>query len=229
MSYSSVMLRMGCLLVSILLCGLATAEARKVVVVQDGSGQFRTIIKNLTLIGLEVKYTIHADGGSAYVLNIENCTLRREYPSARAKKYAAGFGIGLRADQHIQMKDCLIEADLPIYWHNWNEQKSSCSMTLDRCVLKGKKSAIGLYNLGSGQKDSCVLHDCVLESEGPAIEYANLRDVKGTTWSGQSETALIGSGNKMDTVSGSAIKDDSAKRQSGLELRGQAEPDAPKP
>lgn len=287
MSCFSALLRLACLVVFILLCNSVAAEARKVIVAKDGSGQFTTIngamesvndatrdspvdiiikpgvyaetittrdwinlvgehretcvithdgapenierehtvwatttttIKNLTLIGLTVKYTIHSDGGSAYVLTIENCTLRREYPTARSRDYPAGFGIGLHADQHILMKNCLIEALVPVYWHNWNEQKSSCSMTLERCRLTGTVRAIKVSNLGSGQKDYYVLHDCILESDGPAIEYTNSRNVSGVSWNGQSETSLIGSGNKMGTVMGSTMQDDSAARQSGLEL-----------
>jgi hypothetical protein len=174
-----------------------------------------TAIRNLTLVGLEVKYVIHSDGGAAYLLTIENCTLRREYPTPHAREYAAGFGIGLRGNQHIVMRNCLIEADLPIYWHNWDAQKTACSMTLEQCVLKGKKNAIGIYNLGSGQKDCFVLHDCVLESEGPAVDYANLREIKGTTWNGHSETVLLGSGNTMGAVSGSTLQDDAGHRLSG--------------
>src|SRR5687767_10634040 len=35
-----------------------------------------TVLRNLTLIGRDVKYCIHSDGGGDYVLTIENCVLR---------------------------------------------------------------------------------------------------------------------------------------------------------
>jgi len=172
-----------------------------------------TILKNLTLIGLEVKYVIHSDGGSDYVLTIDNCTLRREYPNAKSKLYPAAFGIGLKGGQHIVMKNCLLEAILPMYWHNWNEQKGKCSMTLKKCILKGKDYAVGIYNLGSQQRDLFILNDCVLTGAKGSFKYDNVRNIKGKTWNGQSETKLVGSGNKMSKPIGANIMDDTSKTE----------------
>jgi len=181
-----------------------------------------TKIKNLTLIGQTVKYVIHSDGGSAYLLTIENCILRREYPTEKAKHYPAGFGIGLRANQHIVIKDCVIDAILPIYMHNWNEQLSPCSMTLEKCSLKGQDYAIHIGMLGSQQRDFFVIHDSVLVGAKGGIDYKNYRNIKGRTWHGDNEMVVTGSGNGDVSIPGAEFKDDSQKRQSGVELAVQA-------
>jgi hypothetical protein len=173
-------------------------------------------IKNLTLIGQTVKYVIHSDGGGNYILTIENCILRREYPTEDSKKYSAGFGVGLRANQHIVMKDCVIDANLPIYMHNWNKQSSSCSMTLEKCSLKGQDYAIHIGMLGSQQRDFFVIHDSTLIGSKASIDYKNYRDIKGTTWYGDNEITVTGSGN--GNITGAEFRDDSQKRQSGVEL-----------
>ena len=176
-------------------------------------------IKNLTIIGTQVKYCIHSDGGRRYVLNIENCLLRRVYPKEFRRAYQAGFGIGQRGGQHIVMRDCTIEADLPIYWHNWNDQPSSCSMTLERCVLKGKDNALGMYLLGSKQRDFYIIHDSELHSAKESIKYVNMRHTKtARPWIGNSEVELIGSGNTLKGIVGATMRDDSAKRVHGPDL-----------
>jgi len=178
-----------------------------------------TTIRNLTIIGIQVKYCIHSDGGGPYVLKLEHCLLRRVYPEDVRRTYVAGFGIGLHARQHIVMRDCVIEAELPIYFHNWNDQSASCSMTIERCTLKGEKNAIGIYLLGSKQRDVFIIHDSILQSSGPAIKYVNMRkpDLK-RPWMGNSEVELIGSGNTMSRVEGATMKDDSAKPLYGPDL-----------
>jgi pectin methylesterase-like acyl-CoA thioesterase len=143
-----------------------------------------TRIKNLTLIGGTVKYVIHSDGGRDYHLSLENCTLRREYPSEMARSYNAAFGIGLHANQHIVMSNCLVEADLPVFMHNWNDQKAPCSMTIEKCSLKGKDYALFISLLGSKQRDFFVLHDSVLIGTNASVNYANMR-IKGTKYYGE--------------------------------------------
>ena len=177
-----------------------------------------TKIQNLTLIGQTVKYVIHSDSGADYILIIENCILRREYPTEKAKGYNAAFGIGLRGNQHIVMKDCVIDALLPIYMHNWNEQKSACSMTLEKCALKGHDFALGIYLLGSKQRDFFVIHDSTLNGAKGSINYVNFRDIKGTTWHGDNEMVLTGSGNTLTGINGTEMKDDASNRRSGIQL-----------
>ena len=181
-----------------------------------------TMLRNLTIVGIRVKYCIHSDGGGPFVLSIENCVLRREYPAGEPKPYAAAFGIGLHRDQHIVMKDCLLEGDLPIYMHNWNDQQAPCSMTLEKCVLKGKDHALQIGCLGSKQRDFFVIHDSRLEGAKEVVRYENIRDVKGrASWNGQSEIELMGSGNVLGAIPGAAIRNDAQKRQSGIELAAQ--------
>lgn len=167
-----------------------------------------TIIKNLTLIGGEVKYVIHSDGGRAYVLTIEDCTLRREYPNKNSRMYPAAFGIGLRGDQHIIMKNCLLEATFPLWQHNWDDQKKPCSMTLENCTIKGEDYAVRIYNFGSGQRDTFVFHNCVLTGAKGSIQYKNQRNIKGVTWHGEDEIKVMGHGNKMSDPVGVEIIDD---------------------
>ncbi|MFA7173935.1 MAG: pectinesterase family protein [Kiritimatiellia bacterium] len=182
-----------------------------------------TTLRNLTIVGTRVKYCIHSDGGRKFVLNIENCALRREYPVGEPKPYVAAFGIGLRGDQHIAMRDCLVAADLPIYLHNWNDQRAPCSMTLENCVLKGKEHAIAIYCLGSKQNDYFIMHDSVLEGLKSGVKYVNFKNIKkAPSWNGQSEIKLWGSGNSGAQITGAELKDDSRKRQSGIEMAAQS-------
>jgi len=176
-----------------------------------------TRIKNLTLVGKTVKYVIHSDGGREFLLEIENCTLRREYPSEESRQYKAAFGIGLHAGQHIGMSNCLVEADLPVYLHNWNDQAAPCSMTIEKCVLKGKEHALFISLLGSKQRDFCVVHDSVLAGAKAGIIYTNMCIVK-LNYVGENEMLLLGSGNTMDAISGTKMEDDSGRRLSGPEL-----------
>lgn len=181
-----------------------------------------TTLKNLTIVGIRVKYCIHSDGGGQYVLNLENCVLRREYPEGDPKNYSVAFGIGLHRDQHIMMKDCRLDADGPVFMHNWNDQLAPCSMTLERCVLKGKDYALWINCLGSKQRDFFVIHDSHLEGTKEIIHYENAKNVKrASPWNGQSEIELVGSGNVFSKVAGVEFKDDSQKRQSGIELAAQ--------
>ena len=171
-------------------------------------------IKDLTLVGRDVKYCIHSDGGRAYVLFVENCLFRRKYPEG-FRGSRAGFGIGLRGGQHIVMRDCTVHADRPIYMHNWDRQRSACSMTLERCRLEGKE-AIYVSLLGSGQRDCLVLHDCVLNATKTSIIYRNLDRKKPPLWKGNSEIEIHGSGNTLGApVQGTTIKDDAEERLSG--------------
>ncbi len=176
-----------------------------------------SLIKNLTILGSRVKYCIHSDGGRDYVLTIENCTLRRIYPEGIRKDYTAAFGIGLHARQHIIMRDCSLEADLPIFLHNWDKQATPCSMTIERCRLTGVKNAVLLNCLGSGQQDSVVIHDSRLQAQEEVLRYTNSQRSEKIPWQGQSEIMVFGSGNKFDGPPGHPLIDDSQDRRSGLE------------
>ena len=190
-----------------------------------------TTLRNLTLVGVQVKYCIHSDGGRAYVLRVENCTLRRVYPKEYRRAYKAGFGIGLHADQHILMKDCLIEADMPIFLHNWYRIRKPCSMTLEKCTLKGKDKGILLNCLGSLQRDFFVVHNTVIEGAPIAIERTNATGRPRRD--GKSEIEVFGSGNTIKgKVVGLEIVDDAKDPLTGM-ARARAEKPralpAPKP
>ena len=178
-------------------------------------------IRDLTLVGGDVKYCIHSDGGKAYVLRVQNCTLRREI-GGKGKAFA--FGIGLHTDQHILMENCTVEGSLPIYLHNWNNQKRPCSMTIERCTLKGADYGLMISLLGSNQQDFCVLHDCVLVGTKAGILYKNAEKVPGRAWKGKNEFRLLGSGNTLATIEGGRMADDAGNRQSGLERARAASP-----
>lgn len=175
-----------------------------------------SLIKNLTLIGKDVKYCIHSDGGKGYILTVENCILKREYPP-KYRGNRAAYGIGLRRKQNIIIKDCEMYADRPIFMHNWNDQKASCSMTIENCKLYGTEEAIYINCLGSKQKDFFVIHDSVLQAK-KAITYTNADKPKPRQWKGESEITVIGSGNKLPEDIGHNIIDDSDNRKSGVEL-----------
>ena len=181
-----------------------------------------TRLQNLTILGTRVKYCIHSDGGGAYVLTIENCILRRVYREGIRERYVAAFGIGLHARQHIVMHDCRLEADLPIYLHNWDKQAAPCSMTLERCTLEGKDHALIVSCLGSGQADFLVLHDCVLTAQQEILRYTNMERSERIRWQGTSEIAVFGSGNRLHGPAGHPIADDADDRRSGLDRAGSA-------
>lgn len=176
-----------------------------------------TLIKNLTIVGSRVKYCIHSDGGQNYLLTVENCLIRRESTDGALQQYPFAFGIGLRGKQHIVMKNCIVEADGPIYMHNWDNQKSSCSMSIEKCVFNGKNFALYISPLGSGQRDFLVIHDSVLNGI-KAINYVNYTDISHPSRAGKSEIEIVGSGNTVNGGIDREIKDDSSKRLSGFEL-----------
>ena len=174
-----------------------------------------TILRNLTLIGQNVKYCIHSDGGGPYTLTLENCVLRRELLPGYS--YKAGFGLGLSDGQHVIMEDCVVEACPAIYMHNWDNQTSPCSMTLTRCELYsqsctflGERSALEIWLLGSGQDDSFVIHDSILDADGnSSIVYRNMNNA-GNGWFGLSEIELIGSCNIIGDIDGTTMTNDSS-------------------
>ncbi len=178
-----------------------------------------TLIKNLTIIGSRVKYCIHSDGGEEYVLTVENCLLRREYPAGDEKQYPFAFGIGLRESQHIAIKNCIIEADGPIFMHNWDNQKGSCSMTIDQCVLNGKDFALYISPLGSGQRDFLVIRDSVLNGV-KAISYVNYKEERHPNRVGKSEIEVFGGGNTINGDLDCEIKNASNLCLAGLDSTG---------
>ena len=102
--------------------------AHKAHVIQATSS---SIIKNLTLIGKDVKYCIDSDGGGKYLLKVENCILKRELPPNYKGRYTFAYGICLRARQNIIVKNCEIYGGrIAIFLHNWNDQKASCNIKL---------------------------------------------------------------------------------------------------
>lgn len=181
------------------------------------SAASNTKIKNLTFVGNTVRHVVNADRRGNYVLRIDNCTLRRESPAKDSKDYGAAFGIGLHGGQHIVMSNCVIEAALPVYMHNWNDQYSPCSMTLEQCVFKGQDYALSISNLGSKQRDFFVIHDSILQGSKGSIDYVNQKNTRGTS-SGDGDIKLVGSGNTMTQVDGVKIKNDEQNRLSGIDL-----------
>jgi hypothetical protein len=174
-------------------------------------------IRNLTLVGRDVKYCVHSDGGQAYVLTIENCVFRREYPPD-LRTIRAGFGIGLRGDQHIVMRDCVLTTDLGIYFHNTSDQPSSCSFTVERCDLRARDEAIMLWNFGSRQRDFFIIRDSRLQGGKAAVLYRNIDRTEPRPVRGASEIELFGAGNTIaGEVIGAKIADDSGERWNGVE------------
>ena len=169
-------------------------------------------IRNLTILGIRVKYCIHSDGPGRYILTLDNCVIRREKAPDDPGIYVKAYGIGLHGDQHVVMKDCLIEADAPVYLHNYPAEESACSMTLKRCALRGKGYAIDVFLLGSGRSDALVIHDSIL-SGASGIIYRNGRNEDCVPpWRGENEMTLVGSGNTISTIVGTEMRDDAGSR-----------------
>ncbi len=167
-------------------------------------------IKNLTLLGGDVKYCIHSDGGGPYVLTVDNCILRRTPP---ANDYNTAFGIGLWAGQHIVIKDSLLEAKQPLYMHNGKGQESSCSMTVEHCALKGETDAILISAMDSQQRDFFVIHDSTLAGKRQVACLANEKPDKSNF------IEFYGSGNTPEGgITGAVWYDDAQAPASGQEL-----------
>jgi hypothetical protein len=173
-------------------------------------------IRNLTIVGGDVKYCIHSDGGRDYVLQIENCVLRREVAPARVLQ--AAFGIGLKARQHIVMRACRLEAPTSIFLHNWDRQTAPCSLTVERSVLRGIDESIIVHTLGSGQRDFLVLHDNVLHGGAAAIRYVNTERKEPRPRKGADEIEVFASGNELRAAAfGARVVDDRGDRRNGLQ------------
>lgn len=188
-----------------------------------------TVIKNLSIIGGIVKYCIHSDGGRPYVLTLENCLLRRDmeaYPKdvSEGRRTKPAFGIGLWSDQHIIMKDCKLVADVPIYMHNSYRATQPCSMTLEKCELRGKDRALWIICMGSLQRDFFVIHDSVLDGGPSQVAVENLDNAGKPGYAeGKGEIALLGSGNDAKGKNVNIeMTDDSKDRRSGMERARQA-------
>lgn len=174
-------------------------------------------LRNLTLVGRDVKYCIHSDGGQAYVLTIENCVFRREYPPD-LRTIRAGFGIGLRGDQHIVMKDCVLTTDLGIYFHNTSDQSSSCSFTVERCELRARDEAIMIIAFGSRQRDFFVIRDSRLQGGKAALHYRNIVRDQPRPVRGEREIEVFGAGNTIaGAVIDTTIVSDSTEPWTGVE------------
>ncbi len=174
-------------------------------------------IRNLTLVGRDVKYCIHSDGGRDYVLTVENCVLLRECPKD-ARGLCAAFGVGLRGGQHIVVRNSRFEADVSLFLHNWDKQEASCSFTARDSILGGREESIIVHTLGSGQRDYLVLHDNVLHGATAAIRYVNTDRTEPTVRRGTNEIEIFGSGNELRAPTyGTPVEDDAAARHSGVE------------
>ena len=181
-------------------------------------------IRNLTLVGRDVKYCIHSDGGKAYTLTVGNCVLRREYPPD-LRTIRAAFGIGLHNDQHIVIRDSMIEADMGIYFHNTSQQKSPVSFTVERCDLRTKDEGIVIIAFGSQQRDFFVVHDSHVRGAKAAIHYRNIDRTTPRTVKGENEIELFASGNTLDgPITGVTPRDDARERLTGVERVARSQP-----
>ena len=176
-----------------------------------------SIIKNLTLIGKDVKYCIHSDGGGKYKLTVENCILRRKLSNEHKGKYTFAFGIGLHANQNIIIRNCEIYGGrAAIFLHNWNNQRAPCSMTVQNCGLFGKEQAIYINCLGSGQTDFFVIHNSRLQAE-KGVTHTNMDKKTPPFWKGKNEIKVYGSNNKLPKEVGVEIVNDANNKLSGPE------------
>lgn len=149
-------------------------------------------IKNLTILGTNgSKYCVHMDAYGAYTARFINCVFIKEIERS-------AFGIGLHASQNLELINCVITgADLAVYCHNWDNQASSCSLTIHNCKLTGNtRSGLYLDSLGSHMTDLVILTN----NEIVGIE-SSMTISRNTDFSEDEDNfQIIASGNQIDTV-----------------------------
>lgn len=170
-----------------------------------------SVIKNLTLLGKDVKYCIHSDRAGPYTLTVENCVLRRIPP---ANDYLSALGIGLWAGQNLVVRDSVLEAAEPVYMHNSKGQESSCSLTLEKCTLKGRSTAMLLAAMDSGQRDFVVVHDCALLGD----KAITCKDNEARGRAGSPIEVYVSGNTASGESVGAGFRDDAQARLSGAEL-----------
>ena len=191
---------------TVILQSLATTGDSANTASRDGiKANYNMSIKNLTINAQNTKYAIHADATTdspnkaPYTLLIENCTVNK----ALYNGYDIAIGAGLRADQHIIIRNCdLIGAGGAVYVHNWNDQTAPCSLTIENSKLTGT-SRCGLWidSLGSNQKDVVTLTDNTIVGGQYDLVTKNRDNVsdENSNYHGADDWSIVASGNVVKT------------------------------
>jgi len=126
-------------------------------------------LKNLTLLGKNIRYPLHIYGGSAAnkTFVLENCIIRHEGNTGKALagwRQPRPFGVGLSSGFHFIVRNCDIysEQNPPVYHGTNTPFARPASVLYENCKFKtGKKTEnlVWLYSQGSGQINKITLRN----------------------------------------------------------------------
>lgn len=135
-------------------------------------------VKDVTIIGNDVKYAIHQDNTkNRYRSRFVNCHIIHE--ELTSQDYYNVVGIGASAYQHQSYEDCIIELRTPFYpldavgfyWHNWGNETSPASLNAINCHIINANIA-HVSELVSTQKDVVKLDGCTTNLPTGGIIYS---------------------------------------------------------
>lgn len=133
------------------------------------TGKTTAVFKNLTLQGNDIKYCLHLEnaGGNVDVL-VDNCLLENNNPS---------IGVGLRANQHITIRNCMITVNdsdygwkCGVFMHNWNDESAPCGIELNN-VRVSNGQLLQLECMNSGNQDDVKVVNSTSSEPGNPITF----------------------------------------------------------
>lgn len=137
-----------------------------------------TVVRNLTIDVIDVKYCVHQDGNSIpYEAIFENCRFIHRGDST--KSYLHLIGIGAKANQINRFIDCEFISLISyskvasgVYWHNWNNQSGTTSLYIENC--KAINCSIAeITELGSNHSDRVEIRNSATNMEIAILVNAN--------------------------------------------------------
>lgn len=144
-------------------------------------------VKNMTLISNQTKYVIHQDAAhNKYIAACENCNIIRKEdynnPTQDDKRIINLVGVGSEGGQYQIYRNCnfrmqvkgvtdeVLFGGFAVYWHNWNNQKYPCGLTIENCNIFGCNIAY-LAELGSEQDDIVNIINTAVDNDMFGIRY----------------------------------------------------------
>lgn len=164
---------------------------------------FNMTIKNLTMNATHTKYCIHNDATveapnhDPHVLIVENCVLNKTLSGG----YDIAIGMGLRANQHMIIRNCIITgAGGAVYMHNWNNQSAPCILEIENSKLIGtSRNGLWLDCLGSNHTDLVILKGNKIKGGQYDLVTKNRLSSENPNYHGSDEIKIIASGNEVAT------------------------------
>lgn len=116
---------------------------------------FNMVVKNLTIKAENTKYCVHDDGIGEHTFVLENCVLDKK----AVDNYGGAVGLGLKANQHFKIKNCIVRGDnWGVYFHNFNDQSANCTLEIENSRITGTNQfGLLMYSLGSNMSDLIIL------------------------------------------------------------------------